>query len=356
MALQALEEMDFIIHNREYFDIIYPWAGMRRVAVAPNKKIMGIHHPDDTNKWEDGSSVNWSTYESNGWNCMVQIPKFWYKAELGLINKKKTFRWFISDEPKKGFKVHPAFVRDGVEQDYQYLSAFEGSLIGGKLRSLPYKSVQASRTRGQFRTDAQANGSGWEQQDFLITCAVQLLYLLEYGHFDSQTKIGRGYVDGNSSYLQTGSTLSNGNNTFGETTGKKPMSYRGIENFWGNYYKWVDGININNRVAFIADSNFADDKFTDNYKSVGFTNWASSGYGGDIGFAENCDFAFLPIAGGGSSSSKLYDFYWQASGPRVATFGGDRSDRSRAGAFCWRLDDSSANSSSRIGGRLSLIR
>ena len=352
MALPALEEMDFITHNREYFDTIYPWAGMRRVAVAPNKEIMGIHHPDDTNKWEDGSSVNWSTYESNGWNCMVQIPKFWYKAELGLINEKKTFRWFVSDEPKKGFKVHPAFVRDGVEQDYQYLSAFEGSLIGGKLRSLPNKSVQVNRTRGQFRTDAQANGSGWEQQDFLITCAVQLLYLLEYGHFDSQTKIGEGRVN-QSAYANTGLSLSNGNKTFGNNL---YMTYRGIENFWGNYYKWVDGINVNNYVAFIADSNFADDKFTDNYKSVGFTNWASNGYGGDIGFAENCDFAFLPIAGGGSSSSKLYDYYYQNSGTRVAWFGGHRSARSLAGAFCWDLNHSSAYSSSYVGGRLSLIR
>lgn len=349
--MQVLEPMEYIAHDREYFDTIYPWSRMRRIALAPNREVVGIHHPDNTDKWEDGSDVNWSEYESNGWNCMVQIPKFWYRSELGTVESKKTFRWFISDSPQEDFKIHPAFIRDGVEQDFQYLSAFEGSLISGKLRSLPNKTVSHTRTIVQFRSDAQANGEGFEQQEFLITSALQLLYSLEYGYFDSQTMIGEGRVS-QSSYTNTGMSLSNGNHSFGNS---QYMTYRGIENFWGNHWKFVDGININNRESFIADSNFVSDRFDDNYKSAGFVNVSFNGNVSDIGFSEFCDYGFLPIEISGNNSSHLHDNYWQSSGNRVVRAGGSQSDQLRAGVFCWACDASSGSSHSSSSARLGCI-
>lgn len=336
-----LKPVRYITYERSYFDTISPWKDMKRVALAPDKTVIGYHHPDDTNKWEDSTPVDWTEYENNGWNCMVQIPKFYYKSELGTVNGNKTFRWYISDTPAPGFKVHPAFIRAGVEKDYIYFSAFEGSWISYKLRSLPNKSVMNNRTIVQFRTDAQANGEGWEQQDFLSTSAIQLLYLLEYGHFDSQTMIGQGRVTISSS--TTGRSLSNGNKTFGNN---QYMTYRGIENFWGNRWKLMDGINIkNNKEAFIADSNFAYGKFDGNYVSVGFVMPIADGTINDIGYSEVCDFGFLPIEVNGSGNNLgLYDYYSPGGFGAAVAFGGGGGDGSRAGAF--RLDVYGLDSSS----------
>lgn len=349
MALGELKPARYITYERSYFDTISPWKDMKRVALAPDKTVIGYHHPDDTNKWEDGTPVNWTEYENNGWNCMVQIPKFYYKSVLGTVNGNKTFRWYISGTPADGFKVHPAFVRAGVEKDYIYFSAFEGSLINNKLRSLPNKSVTTNRTIVQFRSYAQANGEGWEQQDFLSTSAIQLLYLLEYGHFDSQTMIGQGRVN-QSGYSTTGLSLSNGNKTFGND---QYMTYRGIENFWGNYWKWMDGINIKNREAFIADSNFVSNKFDGNYVSVGFVNASTNGTISDIGYSEICDFGFLPIEVNGSDNNLgLYDYYSQTSSGAVVAFGGRWDSGSSAGAFRLIMNNSASSSYSDQGARL----
>ena len=216
---------------------------------------------------------------------------------------------------------------------------------------MPNKTVTASRTIVQFRTDAQANGSGWEQQDFLATCAVQLLYLLEYGHFDSQSKLG-GFTDG-SAYANTGLSLGLGNNS-SSANNNTFMSYRGIENFYGNYFKFVDGLNINDRKAYVADSNFVSDKFTDNYKWSGFTNAGANGTVGDIGVTEDCDFTFLGTSINGTANDRgLYDYYYQGTGARIALFGGYRSNGLVAGAFCWVLVNASSSSSPNSVARLS---
>ena len=151
------------------------------------------------------------------------------------------------------FRSHPAFFRDRnalcddqnaipVEVDYRYVGAFHGWVDGsGRLRSLPNKTSSVNITIGNCRTYAKNMGVGWSQFDYYLLYAIQMLYITEYGHPDSQTMIGRGYVDGNSAKINTGGTMQYGNSTFGETTGKQQMSYRGIEDFWGNVYNWIDG-------------------------------------------------------------------------------------------------------------------
>src|SRR5690606_35221118 len=124
---------------------------------------------------------------------------------------------------------HPAFSRNGVEKDVIYIGAYEGYVSGGMLHSRAGVMPRADRTIVQFRQDARARGSIWHQQDFLTICAIQLLYLIEYAHFDSQTKIGRGIVNDENVHV-TGETSQYGNRSYGTTSnGTTPMSYRGIE-------------------------------------------------------------------------------------------------------------------------------
>jgi hypothetical protein len=348
---------------------VSPWKDIKRVALKPDGTIYKYHNPNITGDvinamFEDGSTMAWSTYESNGYNCMVEIPKFYYK-KVGFNESTTDFTnghaWYISDSPKTGFVLHPAFMRCinklctdssgiAVEVNYRYAPAFLGWKDGnGKLRSLPFKTPTVSITIGASRTSSTLNGNGWGILDFNLLFAIQLLYLVEYGTYNSQTAIGRGYVDGNSASIATGGTLSKGNNSYGETTGKLQMSYRGIEDLWGNCYRWIDGFFCSStRNMLIGNKGFNDtgSGYTDN--GVGGSADVS-GYMANIQSINNC--GFVVSVSGASSTTKMYD-YGRLSAGNLPVAGGDWSDASGAGAFGFDCAHSASNARSYIAASL----
>ncbi|BAO04859.1 uncharacterized protein CBO05P1_140 [Clostridium botulinum B str. Osaka05] len=336
-----------------------PWKGMRRCALTPDGIVFKYHDKDNTDLWEDGTQVDWSDYENQGLNCMVEIPKFYYK-KVGFNESEIDFEnghaWYISDTPATGFELHPAFMRcrdklcddltgEVKEVNYRYAPAFLGSIVNSKLRSLPNKLPQTSITIGQARNYAKVNSNGWGILDYNLYFAIQLLYLVEYGDYDSQTALGKGYVDGNSSEINTGGTLQYGNHSFGEITGKNQMSYRGIEDFWGNCVYWIDG--------FYYDSNYniliGNKGFNNN--GNGYTNHGKgatsniSGYISDI--QNNKNYGFVMSTNNGSETTKLYDYGYLLSGC-LPIAGGNWYNGSAAGAFSFYCGYSASASDSYI--------
>ena len=199
MRLEAANGQD-----RSYFDNIYPWAGMKRCVLTDSGEVVAYY--GEPGFVEDGSTGQ----------VMVRIPKFYYRAEKA----GSDYRWYVSPKPQVGFRVHPAFIRNGVEKDCIYISAYEGCLYdvsasryitndaqvadftvgtGDKLSSIanakPCSGKTQNLTLPNARILAHNRGSGWELQDFLTVSAVQLLYLIEYANFNTQACIGRGVVD-----------------------------------------------------------------------------------------------------------------------------------------------------------------
>jgi len=226
-------------------------------------------------------------------------------------------------------------------------------------------------TRDECRDLAANVGTGFRVQDFWLTCAVQLLYLVEYGTFYSQNELGDGntngsYVGSSSNQSDSPHTIAGASNALGNAStdgtqpsaGAKPgtayMSYRGIENFFGNCWNWVDGFNagiVVDQDAFVSnnDADFADDTST-NYTDLGITMASANGYVQNIADVPG---AFLPNdTTGASSSTYLTDQFFQNTGNRVAIFGGSASVGADAGAFCWRVDYSSSNALRAFGARL----
>ena len=171
--------------------------------------------------------------------------------------------------------------------------------------------------------------------------------------------MGRGYVDaasgtGNES-RNTGDTdgLGNRSGMASGTNGLIGINYRGIENFWGNTWEWVDGINIKaDYNPWIADHGFASDTFTAPYEDTGLTLLSSSDvYYSDIHFDSDNNFFYLPKKTGGSSDSHFYDNYWINTRNRVVRAGGPWTADSRAGLFAWHLTYSSADSFRNHGSR-----
>jgi len=127
------------------------------------------------------------------------------------------------------------------------------------------------------------------------------------------------------------------------------MTYRGIENWYGHIRKWVDGFNINSNVPYFSntDTDFADNTAA-NYDVPGVELHNSDGWAGAL---EQIDEGFLPADETGTATTKITDYYYQASGWRVALFGGSAADGTYAGGFFWHLYNASSALYAYVGGR-----
>jgi len=328
------------------FDTVAPWSGLRRCNLTDSGVVTAYY--DDPTYAVDGS---------NG-QVMVEIPLFYYKT----VSDSTTIHWSISETQLAGYNPHPAFVRDGKLKSKIYIGAYEGNVSTSLLRSVsgvqPSTSTNVAGTIANFRTYAQARGAGWQQRDFLITSAIQLLYAVEYGSFDSQSTIGRGHVDsagGTANHsINTGGTNALGNisGMASGTNGLVSVSYRGIENPWGNIWEFVDGINIQaDYQPWVADHGFQSDLFSTPYVGTGVQAFAASAtYYGDI--HPSVDYGFVPRASGGSATSRFYDAFWTATGNRIALVGGNWDSGSLVGVVCWHWSAASSGSDRSIGGRV----
>lgn len=324
---------------------------------------------------------------------MVEQPSFYYKVVPLQVEKTKKgsitrkVRYYVSDTKKAGFKLHPAFTVNGQYNDKIYLSAYEASLYdvsasayilndaqvadfaNDKIASIanakPMSGLTQNLTRGNLRKLAEKRGTGWEQATIQTACASELLMLVEYAAFNMQSAIGSGAVsktdDGSSNMAEpTGATTNLGNTsgTATNTNGIMFVSYRGEENFWGNIWGWVDGINSYFNATegtdniYIADHAFADDTAS-GYTEAGICPAATNGYVSAFCYSEDFDWLFLAGEVLGNSALPVGDYFWQSTstGWRVPILGAHWYDGLYAGAFYWVLYAASSYRNRNVGGR-----
>lgn len=386
------------------FDKFSMYGGRKRCNVSDGGTINAYY--GDEGYTEDGS---------NG-QVMVYQPKFYYlvcpleydRQETGYGYHLRKANYYVSERQRAGFKLHPAFYdKNGNEVDYILMSAYEGCIYDtsanaymlndeqvmdaskDKFSSIagarPASGVSQNLTRPNIEQMAKNRGEGWHSFGIKTASMEQLLMIVEMGMMNLQTAIGQGVVnipwttgsDTTSSYAgATGSTASLGNGTgrATETTtyeggvatkntadGKTSICYRGVENFWGNIWKFAYGINFYCEVGkpFLGyvckDFNYAESKRTDNYENIGFALPSENGYVSAMGYSTNYDWLFLPSEVKGNSSLPVGDYYYQNNtwdGYRIARLGSYWDSGSYAGGFCWALNNGVGNRYRYIGGRL----
>lgn len=386
------------------FDKFSMYGGRKRCNVSDGGTINAYY--GDEGYTEDGS---------NG-QVMVYQPKFYYlvcpleydRQETGYGYHLRKANYYISETQRAGFKLHPAFYdKNGNEVDYILMSAYEGCIYDtsanaylkndeqvmdaskDKFSSIagarPASGVSQNLTRPNIEQMAKNRGEGWHSFGIKTVSMEQLLMIVEMGMMNLQTAIGQGIVnlpwttgsDTTSSYAgATGSTASLGNGTGratktttyegGKATdytvdGKTSICYRGVENFWGNIWKFAYGINFYCEVGkpFLGyvckDFNYAESKKTDNYENIGFALPSENGYVSAMGYSTKYDWLFLPSEVKGNSSLPVGDYYYQNNtwdGYRIARLGGDWHLGSNAGGFYWTLDNGVGARTRNIGGRL----
>lgn len=391
------------------FDRFSMFGGRRRCNVADDGTIVAWYGDPDYK--EDGTMGQ----------VMVYQPKFYYLVcpvvydpiETGIGYHLRKANYYVSEKPRAGFRLHPAFYDvNGHEIDYFLTSVYEGSIWdadGGedgsgaylikdeqvmnlatdKFCSIagvkPASGQQQVLTIPNIEALAKNRGANWHGDLIKQASAEQLLMIIEMGMMNLQTAIAQGIVSipDNGAYncaSNTGSTFDIGNGTgqAAETTnvkgdastietanGKTAICYRGKENFWGNIWKFVYGINIwgNGKMGggqpyICSDFNFMESKNADNYVGAGFTITNKYGYISAMGYSTSCDWLFIASETDGNSSLPVGDYHWvtaNLNGYRIARLGGSWHNGTDAGAFSWHLDSSVGVRSRYFGGRLVYI-
>lgn len=374
---------------------------------------------------DDGSIVAWygdADYKEDGsmGQVMVYQPKFYYLVcpveydpiDTGIGYHLRKANYYVSEKPRAGFRLHPAFYdASGNEIDYFLTSAYEGSIYDASASAYllndeqvmntgedKFSSIAGARpasgssqnlTRPNIEAMAQNRGTNWHGDLIKQVSAEQMLMIIEMGMMNLQTAIAQGVVslpwttgsDTTSSYAAaTGSTASLGNGTgrAEKTTtyeggvakeytvdGKTSVCWRGKENFWGNIWKFVYGINIwgNGKMGggqpyICSDFSFAESKNSGNYEPAGFTVTNANGYISAMGYSTACDWLFIASECLGNSSLPVGDYTYitvNLNGYRITLLGGGWSHGGSAGGFCWDLGNGVGGRGRNIGGRLVYI-
>lgn len=345
-------------------------AGMRRCLLNDSGVVVYYLHPTNSNFTDTGATADLTGTTGQ---VMVEIPKFYIRySYIGT-----THTWDISLTPKIGFTVDPAFIKDTREVPFRYVSAYEASLVTTKIASITNTLPKTAYTRAQFRAAAIARGAGWRQYDYTIHSTIQLLALIEYGTFNIKGAIGAGRLNLTGGSWIQGSylALTGLSNSLGNTTGNMSlggslgyltdfMSYRGIENFWGHIWKFVDGLTVDatlntttdaipiwftNNSAYFADTGSTGMQKLVDANNIGATN---SGYG--LSLTPGIT-GFIPKTVGASSTTKLCSYYHQyssnAAGGRAPIVGALALDGAIGGPLALAVDAGAATSAVTLGAR-----
>lgn len=377
------------------FDGFQIYGGRKRCTVADDGTIN--HYYGEEGYVEDGSDGQ----------VMVYQPKVYYRVTPLKLEKQtdgigyhlRKANYYISSVKKPGFSLHPAFYNEsGQEVEYILFSAYEGSVYdtsasaylladeqvvdftsgtGDKLCSIagakPASGKTQQLTRPNIEQLAKNRGAGWHSDIIKVESLNQLLMMIELGTLNTQTAIGQGVVSvSDTPNTENNSLVTGGTSELGNATGQAPgtagqtsISYRGIENPWGNIWKFVYDINIHGDgtqkggVPYICtDFNFVESKNSENYISAGFTLSNANGYISAMGYSQECDWLFMPSETSGNSALPVGDYCYCApnlNGYRVARLGGNWSDGAIAGGFYWLLFNGVGARTRGLGGRLVYI-
>lgn len=316
------------------FDNIYPWSDIKSFNYDSAQQLATAYYGDPEFTFSP-SDVNV--------NVFTKIPRFWYKR---YIDNEDYERIEIADYAAEGFLESKEFAIA------RYL--YEGSTSSP--RSCSGLAPLVSTTGQSYQTGAKSLGNNVCLFDWRALGAIQLLYLVEYADNNSQNTLGKGISSGSRSNSGQLDSLGMKSGCLNNDAAHSVM-YRGIEDIFGNVFQLIDGVNINNRQAYVCMdlTKYEFDKYDGDYIQVGYVNSSSDGYISKLGYDENYPLLMLPIeCSGVNENTEFTDNYWQNTGSRVFRHGGSYYDFSYYGLFSAACNATTSYSSANCGARLLL--
>lgn len=307
---------------------------------------------------------------------MVYQPAFYYyHAPITTANvsngvKINKDQLLLSDTQQAGFKLHPMFIdANGNPVKYVLLPAYESGTLrangsyelgdaqdidfaNDKLVSVintkPISGVSQNFTFAAAEQMAANNGTGWQLTDMRFESLEQMLMMVEFGTLNIQSAFNKGLTSISTSYngnngCITGSTLSLLNTsgravtttnitdqTYTYTTdGSCAISYRGLENPYGDMWRYIGNAECRNKTVIIGGD------------TISFTLPPSNGWLSAFGYDERHPWIFLPIeASNANSSVPIGDYLYVAtlSSTTLCLASGTTTSNDNAGIFYYAFD------------------
>lgn len=328
--------------------------------------------PLDWSKKADGTP---SVLNGIDGDVMVTVPSYFMKYnsdgnfEIDSIipNRRGT-------NGRPGFFVHPAFLtKSGKVKPYILVGAYKGHVLNNQLRSISGVVPTVSQTISSFTDKArQGRNTGTNKHDitrFYERMALNLLFYFEFGTLDGQTAIGKGISEfgWNEGLVGTALRVTGQSNSLGDrsgyvvagdgrTNGKVSIRWRGIEDYWGNVWEFVNGFMISDTgYHFTNDvTKFLNMGAMETY-AKDLSAKVPNGYITDMEKIPSKEWMMIPKSTGGSASTYWCDYFYShdPTEQNIALTGGAWNLGASYGPACWYCHYVASTANSDFGARLS---
>jgi hypothetical protein len=290
--------------------------------------VMTLKQLSDTDgtKYKDGSTA---TLNSAGVDVWMRLPQFYWKC-----TQYATDQWDFSvaydTKPDNSYKEWDGNDLIGVYEGYAIMS----QLLSRSGENVSYGSLST------FKDYARNRGEGYTLVKWKHHCMMAMLFYMQYGHTNAQNKIG----PGNTTNKKTGGTDSLGmtDTVAGGNGSSGSINFWGLENWWGNYYEFIDNVIINERAWSITED--------DGTVRAAGTGCSSNGWTTKMMFGDYMD--LIPTIANASESTGFCDYYYQAASSNRVVARSWNSNSTNGGVAAVDCQYGTTSSKSSYGTRL----
>jgi hypothetical protein len=361
---------------------------VRLVTLADNGDVNSV-----LATW-DAPEIDGDTDGTDG-QVMVELPKLWYKANLDGSGHLEGFE--LSEVNKVGFTLHPAFAW-GDGRDEIYIGAYEAytntTPNPDVLCSISDVTPTTDKEMADFRTEAEARGSGWHILGFWEQHLIDMLFYAWYKTRDSQGALP-GYTEedgftvakmrntGRSNIL----TTINGSVDAALSGADSSLTNLSVGDKIANRFLWIENIfghiwKVNDGVTYVPTSGVGVSGWTGDFQAVyatadirdfssvqaeilaDYTKLSVVPYyaGAASENTKNMGDGFVPTEDGGTTSQYWCAHSWSYLNDssknylRVVLAGGSLSLGGRAGVACRSAASALGIVSTAVGARLAFSK
>lgn len=247
--------------------------------------VMSVCRLNDNNSnyFHDGAEADLTGGQGD---VFMRLPQFFYHAE-----EIETDVWKIGFSPNKE-------ADDWKEWDGNDLIGVYKAYYGTELESKSGVTPSGYISQSDFKTYAQARGTGYSLVKWKHHSILAFLFYAMYGNTDCQSICGNGpsatgEVTGNADSLGMTDTVAGENGNYGF------VNFWGLENWWGDLFEFIDNVSCLNQLWTITE----EDGSTRNIH----TDVTDDGFISNVYIGENLD--MIPRGIRGSYSTGFCDYY-----------------------------------------------
>lgn len=212
--------------------------------------------------WDSGTStasyVYKSSYSDTEWqqiregthatingDIMIEVPEFWYRR----VNVADGLEIIVAPAYKVGFTPDPWHYVKGVHHAKRYISKY---IISAGFASISKVNPLVNTDMNTYRTGLRAKGMNMLHAPAWYSLI--MLMLVKYANTDAQNTVSFGWSSGSVAHASgSADSVLGMDGSATAISANEGCLTMGIENFYGNVWKYVDGVFSNNSTLYFRD-------------------------------------------------------------------------------------------------------